>query len=96
MNLHLRVFYARGNRQLVQLTAELRNLVEITLQCFEYIDSEIIGELIENHEMLMQFQFMAVEFANEDLDILRWRFEHDDIVQDLPIGWKGLSFERKN
>lgn len=95
--LHLSEYHAHTSLPLVELTAELPDLVEVTIECSTYVDVFTISRFIENHEKLTKFEFMIVNFEDRDLHFLREHFERKRwIVRDVQGKWRGLCFERDN
>lgn len=94
--LHLNEYHTKMNVQLVELGAELLNLVEMTLHCTGYVSADSIIEFIETHEKLMRFEFSMVSYNKADFDTLRQHFRNDWHIQNTYRAWAGLTFSRKN
>lgn len=98
--LHLIEFSNEMEVQFKELTTELPNLVEMTLESFKYVDLETITEFIESHGKLMKCTFSTKMFKVADLDTLRkrfedkWNIEHSSKIRyDIIFSRKKSNFE---
>lgn len=95
-SLHLTDYYSEGSVPLVELTTELPNLNEVVMECSNSIGAEAIGEFIKSHRKLTKFQFSFNEFAHDDVEVLKKRFERDWHIHYFTnsFSWVGVTFER--
>lgn len=92
--LHMFLWYDDNVVPLVELTAELPNLIEMKFDSSSPVSVDTIIQFIENHEKLMIFQFTIAKFELDDFNMLRVRFENEWRIQEIENHWKGFSFER--
>lgn len=76
---------------LVQLTANLPNLIEVNARCTSG-SVENIDQFFADHNKLMKFQFMKDRVESEERERIRERFADDWHIEDFE---NGLLFERK-
>lgn len=96
---------------LVDLTAHLQNLIDVTIRVQLYLNIDVINQFFEAHQHLRKFIYMRVNFQTEEEQQLRMRFEHDwdieykmikidehnrDDRDDRDEACTGLIFERIN
>lgn len=62
---------------LVELTAELQDLIEVTFECRTRIRAQTIIKFIENHEKLTRFELLSTNLRRNTLTILEKRFENE-------------------
>lgn len=92
--LHVEVFHNERDVRLDELMNEMPNLVEISFNCLRCVNTEMVTQIIKNHKNLMKFKFLTL-MPQDDLSILRKRFDYDWDIYDVKSCWNGLLFERK-
>lgn len=93
--LELNKFFVEQSLPLLELTANLHNLIDMTLASSNYINVETIKQFIQSHSRMMKFKFSTTEYKKEDKDRLRDEFEKEWTIKDVGSIWSGLLFERK-
>lgn len=80
---------------LMDLTTDLQNLTEMTLESSLQTSQEKIVKFIENHEKLIKFK-ISIRYMDTDMNNLLQRLENEWAIEHLRGQWKGYSFERKH
>lgn len=95
--LHLIEHFTGMKMQLLKITDELPNLMELSIECTSQVGAQTIEKCIENHGNLQKFQFAILNFKEEDAKRLKRRFENEWRLQEFTHAskWKGLQFERQ-
>lgn len=97
----LKIYQMESNAEmsvlLAELTAELHDLVEVTMECRTRVRAQSIIKFIENHEKLMKFELLNLNFRRSSLNILENRFENEwHIYNSTPVFMMtSIVFERK-
>lgn len=81
--------------QLMDLTAALPNLTEMTVECSDGTDHLKILNFIRNHEKLVKFQVTSA-FGDANLFNIRSFIPKEWQRNEFSGEWEGYSFERKN
>lgn len=87
--------YSSLSVPLVELTANVQNMVEMSLECTTYVSTDAIGQFIRDHDKLQTFRFTIYNFGDEHISTLRQQFQTEWIINDVQMYYKGYSFERR-
>lgn len=95
--LHLTAHMFEKTAQFVQLTAQLPNLIDLTLDCNAYMTAENVAQIIDNHKKMQTFQLLKLRIGKEQINNLREQFESDWHIKNISDrDWPGFLFEKKN
>lgn len=90
------VLHQEGDR-MIELTAEVPNLIEIIISAFRSFPADEIIQFIEGHPKLIKFNCLVEKIAEDDLESLRNRFESEWHIQCVDEkNNKKLILEKKN
>lgn len=92
--LYLHEYYDDIKVPFVELTKELNNLIEMSVETSTTVQIEDIIVFMESHGSVMKFQFSVFHYKQEDLQRLRERFTNEWYIENYSR--VGLSFERIN
>lgn len=83
---------------LAQITSDLMDLIEMSVESEYLISCEHISQFIRSHSNVIRFQFVIRAYPDQMLNELCAQFQNEWHIQHIEgqQGCRGLSFEKKN